>query len=132
MESIESMDTKEHKLQDPTQRQPAQTPDTCPNARRGKRMKCEVSVVEECHKHLAKTVQEQAVQTSFFTILHTHITILVVWSCPLFHFSLSPQAICVKTEPGEPGENKPNLRRRMGSFVAKQEPGQAPHTRVKK
>lgn len=34
------------------------------------------------------------------------------------------QAHCVKTEPGEPGENKPNLRRRMGSFVAKQEPGQ--------
>uniref|UniRef100_UPI0037E7073C lysine-specific demethylase 5B-B isoform X2 n=1 Tax=Semicossyphus pulcher TaxID=241346 RepID=UPI0037E7073C len=32
------------------------------------------------------------------------------------------EAACVKTEPGEPGENKPNLRRRMGSFVAKQEP----------
>ncbi|XP_078111759.1 lysine-specific demethylase 5B-B isoform X2 [Sander vitreus] len=32
------------------------------------------------------------------------------------------EAICVKTEPGEPGDNRPNLRRRMGSFVAKQEP----------
>uniref|UniRef100_A0A665TC71 [histone H3]-trimethyl-L-lysine(4) demethylase n=1 Tax=Echeneis naucrates TaxID=173247 RepID=A0A665TC71_ECHNA len=42
-----------------------------------------------------------------------------------FHFSLVLfQAICVKTEPGEPGENRPNLRRRMGSFVAKLEPGQ--------
>uniref|UniRef100_A0A8C6UEK1 [histone H3]-trimethyl-L-lysine(4) demethylase n=1 Tax=Neogobius melanostomus TaxID=47308 RepID=A0A8C6UEK1_9GOBI len=28
----------------------------------------------------------------------------------------------VKVEPGEPGENRPNLRRRMGSFVAKPEP----------
>lgn len=44
---MESMDTKEHKLQDQDQRQPAQTPDTCPNARRAKRMKCEVGVVEE-------------------------------------------------------------------------------------
>ncbi|XP_059188294.1 lysine-specific demethylase 5B-B isoform X2 [Centropristis striata] len=32
------------------------------------------------------------------------------------------EAACVKTEPVEPGDNKPNLRRRMGSFVAKQEP----------
>ncbi|KAG7216008.1 hypothetical protein INR49_003530 [Caranx melampygus] len=32
------------------------------------------------------------------------------------------EAVCVKTEPGEPGDNKPNLRRRMGSFVAKPEP----------
>ncbi|XP_040049420.2 lysine-specific demethylase 5B-B isoform X2 [Gasterosteus aculeatus] len=32
------------------------------------------------------------------------------------------EAVCVKTEPGESGDNKPNLRRRMGSFVAKQEP----------
>ncbi|KAL6119370.1 kdm5b [Pungitius sinensis] len=32
------------------------------------------------------------------------------------------EAVCVKTEPGEAGDNKPNLRRRMGSFVAKQEP----------
>uniref|UniRef100_A0A3B4XKS6 [histone H3]-trimethyl-L-lysine(4) demethylase n=1 Tax=Seriola lalandi dorsalis TaxID=1841481 RepID=A0A3B4XKS6_SERLL len=31
-------------------------------------------------------------------------------------------AICVKTEPGEPVDNRPNLRRRMGSFVAKPEP----------
>lgn len=35
------------------------------------------------------------------------------------------QASCVKTEPGEPGDSKPNLRRRMGSFVVKPEPGQA-------
>ncbi|XP_060913792.1 lysine-specific demethylase 5B-B isoform X1 [Labrus mixtus] len=34
------------------------------------------------------------------------------------------EATCVKTEPGEPGDNKPNLRRRMGSFVAKQEPAE--------
>ncbi|XP_010730368.2 lysine-specific demethylase 5B-B isoform X3 [Larimichthys crocea] len=71
--SMESMETKEHKLlQDQAQRQSCQTPDACPSARRAKRMKCE--------------------------------------------------AFCVKTEPGEPGESKPNLRRRMGSFVAKQEP----------
>uniref|UniRef100_A0A3B4THE0 [histone H3]-trimethyl-L-lysine(4) demethylase n=1 Tax=Seriola dumerili TaxID=41447 RepID=A0A3B4THE0_SERDU len=30
---------------------------------------------------------------------------------------------CVKTEPGEVCENRPNLRRRMGTFVAKPEPG---------
>ncbi|XP_071333229.1 lysine-specific demethylase 5B-B isoform X2 [Trachinotus anak] len=70
--SMESMDIKEHKPQDQAQRPPAQTPDTCPSARRAKRMKCE--------------------------------------------------AVCVKTEPGEPGESKPNLRRRMGSLVAKPEP----------
>ncbi|XP_073325651.1 lysine-specific demethylase 5B-B isoform X3 [Pagrus major] len=71
-DSMESMDTKELKLQDQAQRQAVQTPDNCPSARRAKRMKCE--------------------------------------------------AACVKIEPGEPGEAKPNLRRRMGSFVAKQEP----------
>ncbi|XP_040008959.1 lysine-specific demethylase 5B-B [Xiphias gladius] len=70
--SMESVDSKEHKLQDLAQRPPALTPDTCLSARRAKRMKYE--------------------------------------------------AICVKTEAGEPGENRPNLRRRMGSFVAKQEP----------
>ncbi|XP_072223752.1 lysine-specific demethylase 5B-B isoform X2 [Leuresthes tenuis] len=32
------------------------------------------------------------------------------------------EATCVKTEPGETGESKPNLRRRMGSFVVKPEP----------
>uniref|UniRef100_A0A1A7XIH8 [histone H3]-trimethyl-L-lysine(4) demethylase n=1 Tax=Iconisemion striatum TaxID=60296 RepID=A0A1A7XIH8_9TELE len=32
------------------------------------------------------------------------------------------EATCVKIEPGEASENKPNLRRRMGSFVAKLEP----------
>lgn len=36
----------------------------------------------------------------------------------------------MKIEPGEPGEAKPNLRRRMGSFVAKQESGQAPDPKV--
>ncbi|XP_077454507.1 lysine-specific demethylase 5B-B isoform X2 [Stigmatopora argus] len=70
-ESKDQIDTKDAKLQEPLQRQPLQTPDSCPNARRGKRMKYE--------------------------------------------------SICVKTEPGEPGENRPNLRRRMGSFVAKPE-----------
>ncbi|XP_030279895.1 lysine-specific demethylase 5B-B isoform X2 [Sparus aurata] len=69
--SMESVDTRELKLQDQAQRQAVQTPDNCPSARRAKRMKCE--------------------------------------------------AACVKIEPGEPGEAKPNLRRRMGSFVAKQE-----------
>ncbi|XP_034551845.1 lysine-specific demethylase 5B-B isoform X1 [Notolabrus celidotus] len=72
MESmLESVDTKEPKLQEQAQKQPAQTPELCPNARRAKRMKCE--------------------------------------------------ATCVKIEPGEPGDSKPNLRRRMGSFVAKKE-----------
>lgn len=28
-----------------------------------------------------------------------------------------------KTEPGEVRENRPNLRRRMGTYVGKQEPG---------
>ncbi|XP_018542873.1 lysine-specific demethylase 5B-B isoform X2 [Lates calcarifer] len=70
--TMESVDTKEHKLQDPAQRPPVQSPDNCPSARRAKRMKCE--------------------------------------------------AICVKTEPGELGDSRPNLRRRMGSFVAKSEP----------
>ncbi|KAM9751582.1 lysine-specific demethylase 5B-B isoform 1-T1 [Menidia menidia] len=32
------------------------------------------------------------------------------------------EATCVKIEPGETGESKPNLRRRMGSFVIKPEP----------
>ncbi|XP_061591274.1 lysine-specific demethylase 5B-B isoform X2 [Cololabis saira] len=68
----ESEDNKEQKLQDQAQNQPAQTPETCPSARRAKRMKCE--------------------------------------------------ATCVKIEPGEAGDNRPNLRRRMGSFVAKPEP----------
>uniref|UniRef100_A0AAY4BA83 [histone H3]-trimethyl-L-lysine(4) demethylase n=1 Tax=Denticeps clupeoides TaxID=299321 RepID=A0AAY4BA83_9TELE len=38
-------------------------------------------------------------------------------SCPP-----SRRMSCVKTEPGEVSENRPNLRRRMGSFVAKPEP----------
>lgn len=37
----------------------------------------------------------------------------------------------MKTEPGEAGESKPNLRRRMGSFVAKPEPGQTLVLKVK-
>uniref|UniRef100_A0A3P9HBK9 [histone H3]-trimethyl-L-lysine(4) demethylase n=1 Tax=Oryzias latipes TaxID=8090 RepID=A0A3P9HBK9_ORYLA len=68
----ETVDNKEHKLQEHAQRLPTPMTDTCPSARRAKRMKCEIT--------------------------------------------------CVKTEPGEAGENKPNLRRRMGSFVAKPEP----------
>lgn len=44
---MESVDTKELKLQDQGQKQPAQTPDSCPCARRAKRMKCEVGVVNE-------------------------------------------------------------------------------------
>uniref|UniRef100_A0A3B4AAF9 [histone H3]-trimethyl-L-lysine(4) demethylase n=1 Tax=Periophthalmus magnuspinnatus TaxID=409849 RepID=A0A3B4AAF9_9GOBI len=35
---------------------------------------------------------------------------------------MKTESVCVKTEPVEPGENRPNLRRRMGSFVAKPEP----------
>lgn len=34
------------------------------------------------------------------------------------------QSGCVKSEEGEGCENRPNLRRRMGSFVAKPEPGE--------
>uniref|UniRef100_A0A3B4T6N1 [histone H3]-trimethyl-L-lysine(4) demethylase n=1 Tax=Seriola dumerili TaxID=41447 RepID=A0A3B4T6N1_SERDU len=51
-----SMDTKEHKLQDQALRPPAQAPDICPSARRAKRMKCEVGVVEESDTHFVKTV----------------------------------------------------------------------------
>ncbi|XP_029974079.1 lysine-specific demethylase 5B-B isoform X2 [Salarias fasciatus] len=32
------------------------------------------------------------------------------------------ETVCIKTEPGEPEESKPNLRRRMGSLVAKPKP----------
>ncbi|XP_077368986.1 lysine-specific demethylase 5B-B isoform X2 [Festucalex cinctus] len=71
-ESMDQVDIKEPKLPEPLQRQPVQMPDSCPSARRGKRMKYE--------------------------------------------------SVCVKMEPGEPGENRPNLRRRMGSLVAKPEP----------
>uniref|UniRef100_A0A7N8X3L9 [histone H3]-trimethyl-L-lysine(4) demethylase n=1 Tax=Mastacembelus armatus TaxID=205130 RepID=A0A7N8X3L9_9TELE len=46
---MDSRDAKEHKLQDQPQRQPAQMPDTCPSARRAKRMKCEVGAAEENH-----------------------------------------------------------------------------------
>ncbi|XP_056131035.1 lysine-specific demethylase 5B-B [Lampris incognitus] len=65
-------DSKEYKPHDLAQRQLAQPSETCPNARRAKRLKSE--------------------------------------------------SVCVKTETGEPCENRPNLRRRMGSFVAKPEP----------
>ncbi|XP_061839855.1 lysine-specific demethylase 5B-B isoform X2 [Nerophis lumbriciformis] len=35
---------------------------------------------------------------------------------------MKTESICVKIEPGEPDDSRPNLRRRMGSFVAKPEP----------
>uniref|UniRef100_A0A671Q3I8 [histone H3]-trimethyl-L-lysine(4) demethylase n=1 Tax=Sinocyclocheilus anshuiensis TaxID=1608454 RepID=A0A671Q3I8_9TELE len=38
---------------------------------------------------------------------------------------------CVKSEGGEGSENRPNLRRRMGSFVAKPEPGKEVPIQVK-
>ncbi|XP_029357664.1 lysine (K)-specific demethylase 5Ba isoform X2 [Echeneis naucrates] len=38
---------------------------------------------------------------------------------------------CVKIEPGEVCENRPNLRRRMGTYVAKQEPVRMAVTEVK-
>ncbi|XP_076022463.1 lysine-specific demethylase 5B-B isoform X2 [Genypterus blacodes] len=71
-DAMENTDNKELKLQDQALRQPAQTPETCPIARRAKRIKYE--------------------------------------------------GVCVKTEPGESIDNRPNLRRRMGSLVAKPEP----------
>lgn len=43
----ESVDSKDNKLQEQDQKQPAQTPDSCPTARRAKRMKCEVGVAQE-------------------------------------------------------------------------------------
>uniref|UniRef100_A0A3Q3WI27 [histone H3]-trimethyl-L-lysine(4) demethylase n=1 Tax=Mola mola TaxID=94237 RepID=A0A3Q3WI27_MOLML len=45
--NTESLDTKEHKLQDQAQIQPTQTSDSCLSARRAKRMKCDVCVIEE-------------------------------------------------------------------------------------
>ncbi|XP_038552220.1 lysine (K)-specific demethylase 5Ba isoform X1 [Micropterus salmoides] len=39
---------------------------------------------------------------------------------------------CVKTEPGEVCENRPNLRRRMGTYSAKQEPVRMAVTEVKR
>ncbi len=46
---MESVDTKELKLQEQAQWLPALTPDACPSARRAKRMKCEVSVIKVQH-----------------------------------------------------------------------------------
>lgn len=45
--NTENLDTKDLKLQEEAQKQPAQTPDNCPSARRAKRMKCEVGDLEE-------------------------------------------------------------------------------------
>ncbi|XP_062314993.1 lysine-specific demethylase 5B-B isoform X1 [Osmerus eperlanus] len=87
---VDSSD-KEFKLHDLAQHQFVQPTETCPNARRAKRMRSEVDALEQSHTHFSEE-------------LH-----------------LKPPG-CVKTEPGEPCENRPNLRRRMGSFVAKPEP----------
>uniref|UniRef100_A0A8C7ZVM2 [histone H3]-trimethyl-L-lysine(4) demethylase n=1 Tax=Oryzias sinensis TaxID=183150 RepID=A0A8C7ZVM2_9TELE len=46
----------------------------------------------------------------------------ILYPYTLFQNGANLLITCVKTEPGEAGENKPNLRRRMGSFVAKPEP----------
>uniref|UniRef100_A0A671V5H4 [histone H3]-trimethyl-L-lysine(4) demethylase n=1 Tax=Sparus aurata TaxID=8175 RepID=A0A671V5H4_SPAAU len=54
----------------------------------------------------------------------------ILYPYNLFQSGANLLAACVKIEPGEPGEAKPNLRRRMGSFVAKQESGQAPDPKV--
>uniref|UniRef100_A0A671V219 [histone H3]-trimethyl-L-lysine(4) demethylase n=1 Tax=Sparus aurata TaxID=8175 RepID=A0A671V219_SPAAU len=51
--SMESVDTRELKLQDQAQRQAVQTPDNCPSARRAKRMKCEVGAVEVLVRHVS-------------------------------------------------------------------------------
>lgn len=45
--SVESVDAKDAKLQEQDQRQTVPTPDSCPSARRAKRMKYEVGVVQE-------------------------------------------------------------------------------------
>uniref|UniRef100_A0A667YKH1 [histone H3]-trimethyl-L-lysine(4) demethylase n=1 Tax=Myripristis murdjan TaxID=586833 RepID=A0A667YKH1_9TELE len=45
---------------------------------------------------------------------------------------MKSESVCVKVEPGEPCENRPNLRRRMGSFVAKPEPGKLSIPKLKK
>lgn len=54
----------------------------------------------------------------------------VTLKCEISASFLTSQANCVKTEPGEAGDSKPNLRRRMGSFVVKPEPGQALFYRI--
>uniref|UniRef100_A0A7N6B8M6 [histone H3]-trimethyl-L-lysine(4) demethylase n=1 Tax=Anabas testudineus TaxID=64144 RepID=A0A7N6B8M6_ANATE len=45
----------------------------------------------------------------------------ILYPYNLFQSGANLLTVCVKTEPGEAGESKPNLRRRMGSFVAKPE-----------
>lgn len=92
-------DAKEETKQEPTQRPAAPSPEAYHSARRGKRMKSEVRVAADG----TSIDQEQLVHIPFFLL----------------------QPICVKMEPGDPGENRPNLRRRMGSIVTKQEPGEA-------
>lgn len=44
-------------------------------------------------------------------------------SLSLTLFVMPWQRGCVKNEPEEDCENRPNLRRRMGTFVGKSEPG---------
>ena len=63
-EIMEASDTKDHKLQDQAQRQQMQqTPENCPAARRAKRMKCEVGVVDESLKDM---------KPAEMTVLHIH------------------------------------------------------------
>uniref|UniRef100_A0A8C4HX46 [histone H3]-trimethyl-L-lysine(4) demethylase n=1 Tax=Dicentrarchus labrax TaxID=13489 RepID=A0A8C4HX46_DICLA len=64
--SIESHDTKEHKLQEQAQKQLAQMPDMCPTARRAKRMKCEVGVGRVPHTPGRKKTETSS--TSFFAV----------------------------------------------------------------
>lgn len=106
VQKLEHVESPDIKVQDPAPRPPAAAPDSLPGARRAKRMKCEVGATH--------TPQASTYPTSVFLCIHVFV-----------------QAACVKTEPGEVGDSKPNLRRRMGSFVAKPEPGQAPPTRGK-
>ncbi|XP_064778606.1 lysine-specific demethylase 5B-B-like isoform X1 [Oncorhynchus masou masou] len=86
---------KEYKPHDLAERQQFVQPaeSCCNSARRAKRMRAEVdALVEQSLTHLSEELL------------------------------INPSS-CVKSEPGaEPCENRPNLRRRMGSFVAKPEP----------
>uniref|UniRef100_A0AAQ5XM49 [histone H3]-trimethyl-L-lysine(4) demethylase n=1 Tax=Amphiprion ocellaris TaxID=80972 RepID=A0AAQ5XM49_AMPOC len=79
--SKESVDTKEHKLQDPAQRQPVQTPDTCPSARRAKRMKYEVGITNSCLKQDLVCINHTLQSLPFFICVLK--VLLPVVSAPL-------------------------------------------------
>lgn len=76
------------------------------------------------------STKKKVANAALTSYINTTLTTCTFFPCAILKHEMSVsflvfQASCVKTEPGEPGDGKPNLRRRMGSFVVKPEPGQA-------